>query len=168
METFPKRMFMCLVRTTLRLRLVRLSARFAAKAGLSDKSAIMRAPDDLWAASLATWVVSNITASVEQRFYLMGYAGHLPSRTLRRFFAKTKAHRAWLSGVMGVYKDAHGNQSGVCEREWTFYRKSPQSKNTTSALTSLGQILLPWPRSCRPKGVIAGMDQGKATDDIPW
>lgn len=154
---------------TMRLRLFRLSEYCAAKAGHFDGGASTNVHHDLRFMSLAKWLISNSTATVEERLYLMGYSGHLPSRTLRRIFAGTKAHRAWLSGIMGVYKDEHGQQYGVCDRMWTIARVLPQDKNTTSALTTLGHAFIPWRLPCRPhQRHIPDTWQSIEIDDIPW
>lgn len=55
-------------------------------------------------------------------FYMKGYKGKIYSRLIRRFFAKTDFHRAWLSGSMGVFSE-DGICFGVSNREWVRYRK---------------------------------------------
>ncbi|WGK63489.1 hypothetical protein QAO71_17110 (plasmid) [Halopseudomonas sp. SMJS2] len=170
MQIISTRTFSRLAHITLRLRLIRLSEYCAAKAGYFQMGASMKAPRDMRLKSLAKWVMSNVTASVEQRFYVLGYDGILPASALRRIIAGTKAHRAWISGVMGVYKDEHGQHYGVCDREWTFYRVVCLGQNETSALTIVRHVLVPWslPYLHHQRPYIAAQDQVQWDDDIPW
>lgn len=169
MQILSSHTFSRLAHITLRLRLYRLSDYCAAKASYFHKGTSMKAPTDMRIKSLAKWVMSNITASVEQRFYLLGYYGILPTRALRRIFAGTKAHRAWLSGVMGVYKDMYGQHYGVCDREWTFYRVVYLDKKETSALRVVRHVLVPWSLPYLPhrQPDIAAQDPVQ-WGDIPW
>lgn len=170
MQILSSPAFSRLAHITLRLRLVRLSTYCAAKAGHFNKYSRTSAPKDMRFMSLARWVMSNVTASVAQRFYVLGYDGILPSRSLRRIIAGTKAHRAWLSGVMGVYKDEHGQHYGVCDRMWTFYRVVYLGKKETSALTVVSRILVPWNLPILPsqRPAMSAQDQVQWDDDIPW
>jgi hypothetical protein len=48
-------------------------------------------------------------------FYLRGYSGYVYPRILRRVFAKTRIHRAWLSGKLGVFIEVETRRRhGVC------------------------------------------------------
>lgn len=51
--------------------------------------------------------------------FTIGYQQLLPSRTIRRFFAKTEIHRAWLAGNQGCI----GEPDGVLYRNWHTNRK---------------------------------------------
>ncbi len=69
--------------------------------------------------------VSTMT-SLSLRFYLAGYSGLLLPRAMRRILARTKLHRAWLSGDMGVFTEERPEgmvACGVCDREWVQFRK---------------------------------------------
>lgn len=77
------------------------------------------------------------------RIYLAGYAGLLLPRAMRRLIARTKMHRAWLSGDMGVYAEYvsdHRVYFGVCDRDWMQYRKGPT--RTPAKLRKIAQSLL--------------------------
>ncbi|MPQ69427.1 hypothetical protein [Pseudomonas sp. MWU12-2323] len=66
--------------------------------------------------------------SMPTRFYLLGYTGYLLPRSLRRLLARTKLHRAWLAGDMGVFREARGGAElfcGVCDRKSFHPRKGP-------------------------------------------
>lgn len=39
------------------------------------------------------------------RLYLMGYKGINIPRSIRRLFAKTKLHRAWIAGKFNPYSE---------------------------------------------------------------
>ncbi|HCV03891.1 MAG TPA: hypothetical protein DG048_14685 [Pseudoalteromonas sp.] len=49
--------------------------------------------------------------------YLLGYRQWIAPRWLRRLFAMTGIHRAWLTGNLGVFI-SEGKKLGVCERDW--------------------------------------------------
>ncbi len=59
---------------------------------------------------------------IYRELYLFGYKKHSLPRTLRCLFAKTKLHRSWLSGSMGVYCE-NGQRRGVKSRAWYTRRK---------------------------------------------
>lgn len=66
--------------------------------------------------------------SMHTRFYLLGYSGYLLPRSLRRLLARTKVHRAWLAGDMGIFPpDRRGGEgaTGVCDRTTFIPRKGP-------------------------------------------
>lgn len=47
--------------------------------------------------------------------YAHGYAHKGFPKALRRLFAKTEFHRAWIAGQLGVFTDVEtGNRHGVC------------------------------------------------------
>lgn len=69
---------------------------------------------------------ASVMTSLNLRFYLAGYSGLLLPRAMRRLLARTNLHRAWLSGDMGVFTEERAEgmvACGVCDREWTQYRK---------------------------------------------
>lgn len=49
--------------------------------------------------------------------YFLGYKGYLMPRLIRRLFARSRLHEAWLLGYMGVYEEA-GRRIGALERSW--------------------------------------------------
>jgi hypothetical protein len=73
--------------------------------------------------------------SLEDRLYFVGYKGMCLSRPLRRLFAGSGWHRAWLCGYMGLYEEG-GKPVGVCDREWHQYR----ARDTT--VSDAGKVLL--------------------------
>lgn len=60
--------------------------------------------------------------STRMRCYLAGYKGVLVSRSVRRIFAGSDYHRAWLQGYMALFLE-EGLSNSVCDREWYQYRK---------------------------------------------
>ncbi len=58
---------------------------------------------------------------VYHRIYLAGYSAFYPARWVRKLFARTEFHRAWLTGYMGIYTDTQ--RRGVCDRNTMRYRK---------------------------------------------
>lgn len=56
------------------------------------------------------------------KMYLCGYGGKLLPRWIRKLIAKTKLHRAWLAGFMGIFSE-NGVKHGCLERVGFFYRK---------------------------------------------
>ncbi|WP_060192530.1 hypothetical protein [Burkholderia ubonensis] len=62
------------------------------------------------------------SGSLAGRMYFIGYAGLSLSRVLRKLIARSRLHRAWLNGHMGLFEEA-GRPHGVCDREWYSYRK---------------------------------------------
>ena len=65
---------------------------------------------------------ANMMSYIYREIYLFGYKKHSLPRTLRCLFAKTKLHRSWLSGNMGVYCE-NGQRKGVKNRAWYTRRK---------------------------------------------
>lgn len=65
--------------------------------------------------------------TAQQRFFTAGYNGLLLPRPLRRLIARSKLHRAWLAGDMGVCRVPLDNGDsvpfGVTDRAWTKNRK---------------------------------------------
>ncbi len=55
--------------------------------------------------------------SASMYFYLLGYKGVLLPRFVRRLFARSTLHDAWLLGYMGVYEEC-GRRVGALERSW--------------------------------------------------
>ena len=47
--------------------------------------------------------------------YLEGYSGRWCPRWLRRWFAGTELHRAWLTGFLGIYTQGE-RRHGVIDR----------------------------------------------------
>lgn len=55
--------------------------------------------------------------------YLQGYQGRLFPRWIRRVFAGTEIHRAWLSGFLGLFREGESDRlSSVCDRATYHYR----------------------------------------------
>lgn len=65
--------------------------------------------------------------SLAMRFYLLGYSGYLLPRMLRRLFARTTWHRAWLAGYAGVF-EVEGHMAGALDRNWYAYRGAPPAR----------------------------------------
>jgi hypothetical protein len=66
--------------------------------------------------------------SLSTRFFLLGYSGYLLPRLVRRLIARTKCHRAWLAGDMGILRERRigsGGFGSVCDRETFHPRKGP-------------------------------------------
>ena len=63
-----------------------------------------------------------MVTSLLHRVYLLGYTGYCPARLIRCVAAGSVLHRAWLAGYMGIYSDAYGRRSGVCDREGLRFR----------------------------------------------
>jgi hypothetical protein len=81
--------------------------------------------------------------SLEDRLYFVGYKGVCPSRGLRRFIARSRWHRAWLSGYMGRYEE-DGKAFGVCDRDWYQYRdRSARSSAASKVLLVIFHPHLP-------------------------
>lgn len=78
------------------------------------------------------------------RFYLLGYHLVQPSRFWRRILARSAWHRAWLSGLMGVYRDDQGHFYGVCDREALIYRKGDQQRPELRLWSLLGWLVRPY------------------------
>jgi len=85
-------------------------------------------------------MLMNITdhaKEFQRRFYLNVYllgwstgpVNRPAPRWLRRVLAKTEAHRAWLSGYMGIYTGA-----GVCNRDSHHYRHRGVKQGTPVGL----------------------------------
>jgi hypothetical protein len=70
-------------------------------------------------------------------FYIFGYNGLCFSKTARRFFAKSKIHKAWLSGHMGIYYEGD-IRSSITTRLWILNRK----KQTTSTFKEFALLAL--------------------------
>ena len=51
------------------------------------------------------------------RVYLFGYVGSVVPRACRRIVAGSELHRAWLSGLMGIFYDHTGRRCGVLDRQ---------------------------------------------------
>lgn len=66
--------------------------------------------------------LAAIGRTIYLNVYLAGYGGTCPPRWLRRRFARTELHRAWLAGFMGIYTDSQPR--GVCDRATYHYRKA--------------------------------------------
>jgi hypothetical protein len=60
--------------------------------------------------------------SLTFRFYLLGYKHFNFPRVLRKVLARTRWHRAWLAGHMGLYEQ-DGRHCGVCDRDSFVIRK---------------------------------------------
>lgn len=97
--------------------------------------------------ALCLWIIDCAVTSVPMRFYTSGYNGQVIPRQCRRLIARTTWHRAWLSGIMGVYRQ-DGEFHGVCERSWTISRKPSRNASLTSVLKCL---VAPWSRPIRFK-----------------
>jgi hypothetical protein len=80
------------------------------------------------------------------RFYLLGRRGLLLPRLVRRLIARNEWHRAWLVGHMGIYFDESGHRYGVCDREWSRYRKGPQCGVPPSFIQLLTELASPFGR----------------------
>lgn len=59
---------------------------------------------------------------MKHKIYIFGYKGWLPQKWLRRLFAKSDIHRAWLTGYMGFFVES-GKHCGVTDRTFYQYRK---------------------------------------------
>ena len=95
---------------TQRIGLDRLSWYCARRAGFFDKSNGRKAE------SLPVY------RPIAHRVYMQGYYGHVYPRLVRRLFAGSVLHRAWLAGHMGVFKQ-EGRHHGVADRDNLLNRK---------------------------------------------
>ncbi len=149
MKQISKHIFCSLALVTQRFGFHRLSSHLAGYAGFFDHSPWQMRRD--WRIkSLAGWVRANATVSISLRFHLVGYDGLLLARPIRRLIAGSTAHRAWLSGVMGIYTDDKGQRFGVCDREWTINRKAFQDKSRSSVVKIAAHLIAPWSIPYRP------------------
>jgi len=78
------------------------------------------------------------SVSLTGRMYFVGYDRVCLPRLVRRIIARSRLHRAWLNGHMGLFEQ-DGRPHGVCDREWYNYRKGPNTNvaRTRSALSIL-------------------------------
>jgi hypothetical protein len=65
--------------------------------------------------------------------FILGYEQSIPSRTARRFLARTQLHRAWLAGNQGCI----GEPEGVLYRRWYTNRKAHKNAGVTQLWRSL-------------------------------
>ena len=103
---------------TQRIGLSRLSWYCAARAGFFDK------PYGQQAETLTDY------RPIAHRVYMQGYYGYVYPRLVRRLFAGTVLHRAWLAGHMGVFEQ-DGRHHGVADRDNVQNRKraiKPQAR----------------------------------------
>lgn len=63
----------------------------------------------------------RVAGRIEHWAYMQGYRGKVPPRVVRKLFAKSTLHRAWLAGHMGVFEQA-GFRFGVTNRSNFHYR----------------------------------------------
>lgn len=95
---------------TQRIGLDRLSWYCARRAGFFDKSNGRKAES------------LTVYRPIAHRVYMQGYYGHVYPRLVRRLFAGSVLHRAWLAGHMGVFKQ-EGRHHGVADRDNLLNRK---------------------------------------------
>ena len=96
---------------TQRIGLSRLSWYCARRAGFFEK------PYDVRKAETLTEY-----PPLAHRVFLYGYHGNVYPRFVRRLFARTLLHRAWLTGHMGVFEQ-EGRPHGVADRDNVQHRK---------------------------------------------
>ena len=58
---------------------------------------------------------------LSRMFYFMGYKGELLPRWLRKTFAESEYHRAWISGWNSNFYEGD-KRCGVCERDFIHYK----------------------------------------------
>lgn len=86
--------------------------------------------------------------TLSQRFYFAGYSQLQLPRSLRRVFAQTAIHRAWLAGHMGVFQEEQDGcvtQCGVSTRNNMHYRKGVGAP-ASSVHKIVSHILVPFGR----------------------